>query len=81
MGGAVAQLCTLRLLHALRRRLPSPAELRCVAFGAPAIGNAALAAHVRVQGWEPHFLSIALPGKPTCMLFGLYTCAPVFGRR
>ncbi|KAL4436737.1 hypothetical protein ABPG75_003876 [Micractinium tetrahymenae] len=63
MGGAVAQLCTLRLLRTLRS--PPPAEqLRCIAFGAPAIGNAALAGHVQQQGWGAHFMSIALPEDP-----------------
>lgn len=62
LGGAVAQLCTLRLLHALWSTAPPPAALRCIVFGAPPIGNAALADHVQREGWEPHFLSVALPG-------------------
>ncbi|PSC70294.1 lipase class 3-like [Micractinium conductrix] len=62
LGGAVAQLCTLRLLHLLGA-LP-PAALRCVSFGAPAVGNAALAEHVTRQGWDSRFLSIALPEDP-----------------
>ena len=63
LGAAVAQLCTLRLLHALQAVPPPLAALRCFAFGAPPIGNAALAARVRHEGWEPHFLSVALPGE------------------
>lgn len=61
MGGAVAQLCTLRLLRALQSR-PPVEQLRCIVFGSPAIGNAALAAHVQREGWSAHFTSIALPG-------------------
>ncbi|KAL4423258.1 hypothetical protein ABPG77_004527 [Micractinium sp. CCAP 211/92] len=63
MGGAVAQLCTLRLLRALQSR-PPVEQLRCIVFGAPAIGNAALAAHVQREGWSAHFTSIALPEDP-----------------
>ena len=65
MGGAVAQLCTLRLLRALHSQPPA-SELRCIVFGAPPIGNAALASHVQRLGWGPHFTSIALPGGPCC---------------
>jgi pimeloyl-ACP methyl ester carboxylesterase len=64
LGGAVAQLCTLRLLRLLRGAPPPPRELRCVVFGAPAIGNSALAGHVASQGWDQHFQGIALPGGP-----------------
>lgn len=59
----MAQLCTLRLLHALRGAWPPPAALRCLAFGAPAVGNAALAEHVRRQAWGRYFTSVALPGR------------------
>ena len=72
LGGAVAQLCTLRLLHLLGA-LP-PAALRCVSFGAPAVGNAALAEHVTRQGWDSRFLSIALPGG--CLNFFVPTDPP-----
>lgn len=64
LGGAVAALCTLRLLAALPRP-PPPAHLRCLSFGCPAFGNAALAAHVHEQGWDAYFYSYALPGKCT----------------
>lgn len=62
LGGAVAQLCTLRLLHLLRAAPPPADALRCIVFGCPAIGNTALAEHVRQQAWDAHFLSISLPG-------------------
>ena len=52
----MAQLSALRLLRA------GADALRCIAFGAPAVGDAALAALVRRQGWERHFTSVALPG-------------------
>lgn len=57
LGGAVAQLSTLRLLRA------GADALRCITFGAPAVGDAALAALVRRQGWDSHFTSVALPGR------------------
>jgi alpha-beta hydrolase superfamily lysophospholipase len=62
LGGAVAQLCTLRLLHLLRAAPPPADALRCIVFGCPAIGNTALADHVRQQAWDAHFLGISLPG-------------------
>ena len=62
LGGAVAQLCTLRLLHTLHPAPPPATALRCIVFGSPAIGNAALADHVHRLGWEAHFRSIVLPG-------------------
>lgn len=58
----MAQLCTLRLLHLLRGAPPPPTSLRCIVFGCPAIGNASLASHVRQQGWDDFFVSVALPG-------------------
>lgn len=64
LGGAVAVLCTLRLL----RQLPSGCipPVRCVCFGSPAVGNAALARLVTDSGWEALFHSVALPGAATC---------------
>lgn len=59
LGGAVALLCTLRLLQGLAGSTPS---LQCICFGTPAIGNAALAAVVAEYGWESHILNLILPG-------------------
>ncbi len=59
----MAQLCTLRLLHTLRAAPPTPAAVRCIVFGCPPVGNAALAAHVEEQQWEDYFQSIMLPGE------------------
>ena len=61
LGGAVALLCTLRLLQGLAGSTPS---LQCICFGTPAIGNAALAAVVAEYGWESHILNFILPGTP-----------------
>jgi hypothetical protein len=60
LGGAVAVLTTLRLL----RQLPpgAGADVRCVSFATPAIGNARLQAYVREQGWERHFANLLVPG-------------------
>ncbi|KAL0042211.1 hypothetical protein WJX77_006257 [Trebouxia sp. C0004] len=58
LGGAVALLCTLRLLQGLPKGDPS---LYCICFGTPAIGNAALAALVAEYGWESHILNFILP--------------------
>lgn len=62
LGGAVALLCTLRLLRSLKE--PSPL-VQCICFGTPAIGNAALAAMVHEHGWEDHILNFILPGQAT----------------
>jgi pimeloyl-ACP methyl ester carboxylesterase len=61
LGGAVAMLCTLRLLRQLEPT--ERARLRCVCFGAPAVGNAELAAYVADAGWDEHFSAYLLPGK------------------
>ena len=77
LGGAVAQLCTLRLLHTLHPAPSPPTVLRCIVFGSPAIGNAALADHVRRLGWGAHFRSIVLPGG--CLPLPLpLPCLPTF---
>ena len=54
LGGAVAQLVTLRLLKG-----GAPLPVSCVAFAAPALGNAALAADVAARGWEDRFYNLA----------------------
>ena len=56
----MAALTTLRLL----RQLPpgAAADVRCVSFAAPAIGNARLQAYVRERGWERHFSNLLVPG-------------------
>ncbi len=61
MGGAVALLCTLRLLRALQESHVRPL-LHCICYGTPAIGNATLASHVDRAGWSTHFTSFVLPG-------------------
>ena len=60
LGGAVAALSTLRLL----RQLPSGHQprVKCICFGSPAVGNAALAQLVARSGWEMLFHSVVLPG-------------------
>ena len=68
LGGAVAALTTLRLL----RQLPpgAAADVRCVSFAAPAIGNARLQAYVRERGWERHFSNLLVPGVGRGMAHG-----------
>lgn len=58
-AGAVAKLCTLRLLRELPD-WPRP-RVRCIAFATPAVGNAALAEMVANAGWADHFASYYLP--------------------
>lgn len=58
LGGAVALLCTLRLLQGLSS---STRSVQCICFGTPAVGNAALAAVVAEYGWESHILNFVLP--------------------
>lgn len=62
LGGAVAKLCTLRLLHQLDSREAAHGHVKCVAFAAPALGNAALATLVLQQGWSHAFYNLTLPG-------------------
>lgn len=62
LGGAVAVLCTLRLLTALGPHAPPPDVLRCITFGMPPLGNLALAQHVHANGWVRYITNYALPG-------------------
>ena len=71
LGGAVALLCTLRLLQGLAGSTPS---LQCICFGTPAIGNAALAAVVAEYGWESHILNFVLPGARFIALRDRHSC-------
>lgn len=59
MGGAVATLCTLRLLRQLPPRDDYP--LRCVAFATPSIGNGALSALVAERHWDAYLSNFLLP--------------------
>lgn len=61
LGGAVATLALVRLLQ----QLPSGATpaVRCVTFACPAVGNPALAEHVRSSGWERFFQNFLVPGE------------------
>ena len=62
LGGAVALLCMLRLLHSSSLP-PGAAGLRCICFGTPAVGDAALAAAVADAGWQDHILFYTLAGE------------------
>ena len=64
-AGAVAVLCTLRLLRGLGDNA-AQRSVRCITFGMPAIGNAALANHVSLLGWHHCFTSFVLPGASAC---------------
>ena len=59
----MAKLCTLRMLHQLDASEAARGHIKCVAFAAPALGNAALARLVQQQGWSDAFYNLALPGE------------------
>ncbi|KAK9796242.1 hypothetical protein WJX73_000286 [Symbiochloris irregularis] len=71
LGGAVAALSTVRLL----RQLPQghTPKVKCICFGTPAVGNAALAQLVSKSGWESLFHCVALPGD---IIPGLWALRP-----
>ncbi len=60
LGGAVAMLCTIRLLQ----HLPESQQdnVKCIGFATPPIGNGALAALVKQAGWDRCLQNIMLPG-------------------
>ena len=57
----MALLCMLRLLHSTNLP-PGAAGLRCICFGTPAVGDAALAAAVAEAGWQDHIVFYTLAG-------------------
>ena len=61
LGGAVAQICALDLLHAAPPHRPP--QLQAIGFAAPAIGNQALAAFVERKGWQQRLTNYLLPGE------------------
>lgn len=60
LGGAVAQLCALRLLQQLP--LDEAGNVSVMAFASPAIGNQALARAVQQAGWQDCFATFLMPG-------------------
>ena len=63
LGGAVAQLAALRLLKrggggGGQQRAADPPSPTCIAFAAPALGNAALASDVAARGWGTNFYNL-----------------------
>lgn len=73
LGGAVAILCTLRLLSSLHATSADQLTdkgaglsqvLRCLSFGTPALGNRALRKHVASMGWTSVITSYALSADP-----------------
>lgn len=65
LGGAVALLCTLNLLHALGDG--ANPKLACVGFATPAVGNAALADHTKAKGWDSFITNYLVPGVTACL--------------
>lgn len=61
LGGAVATLCTIRLLQHLPRSQQD--NVTCIGFATPPVGNAALAELVRKAGWDRRIQNIMLPGR------------------
>jgi Lipase (class 3) len=79
-GGAVAQLCALRLLQQLPKS--QAGNVSVIAFASPAVGNQALARAVQHAGWQDNFKSFLMPGlsrmhrkvwtvMPSCRVKGL----------
>jgi Lipase (class 3) len=66
LGGAVAQLCALRLLQ----QLPSSEarNVSVITFASPAVGNQALARAVQQAGWHDNFRSFLMPGLSTLLI-------------
>ena len=60
LGGAVALLCTLDLLHSLGPE--AKPKLACVGFATPAVGNAALVEHAKTNGWDSYVTNYLVPG-------------------
>ncbi len=69
LGGAIALLCTLDLLHSLGDE-PNP-NVTCVGFATPAVGNAALAEYVKNKGWQKYITNYLVPGQSLLLLYAL----------
>lgn len=69
LGGAIALLCTLDLLHSLGDE-PNP-NVTCVGFATPAVGNAALAEYVKNKGWQKYITNYLVPGQSWIILYVL----------
>ena len=63
LGGAVATLAAVAIL-AESDESQSTAELRCVAFASPPVGNSALRRAVWERGWGPAFTNVCVPEDP-----------------
>eukprot|EP00884_Botryococcus_braunii_P022747 jgi/Botrbrau1/9156/Bobra.160_3s0028.1 len=72
LGGAVAELCMLRLLRKLPAEEVAGGHAECFCFGTPALGNAALAALVRRSGWDRFFYSMTLPEDYVARILARY---------
>lgn len=59
MGGAVAQLCALRLLTQLPEQLQS--TVQAIGFATPPLGSASVAAAVVARGWDTNVKNYLLP--------------------
>ncbi|KAK9864317.1 hypothetical protein WJX84_007803 [Apatococcus fuscideae] len=70
LGAAVAMLCALRL-HALQQHQGGRAKVRCYTFGAPAIGNQALAGWVSSSNFHHDFHNFILPEDPVPRMLAL----------
>lgn len=60
LGGAVAALCALRLLHSGTG--PDLPTVSCIGFGTPPLGNRALAGLIKRRTWDKHIRHIRLAG-------------------
>ncbi len=69
LGGAVATLCTVRLLDALPRDLHS--TMSCIGFAVPPVGNARLAEAAAAAGWQHRITNYVLPEDFVPGLLGL----------
>ena len=70
LGGAVATLCTVRLLDALPEALHH--TVSCIGFAVPPVGNAQLAAVAQECGWGRRITNYTLPEDFVPGLMGLF---------
>jgi len=77
LGGAVAQLCTIKLLQ----RLPPSQHhtVACFGFATPALGNHALVSMVEEKGWDGRIRNYLVPEDPIPHLLSSRRTSPVAG--
>lgn len=72
LGGALAVLCTIRMLQILDQNSRDMKMIRCFTFGSPGVGDEEVKRDIQGRGWGNEIVNIVVDDDPIAYITGYY---------